>query len=165
MSLQIQTRLVRLWLRLVFRWQREQLDRELAEEIESHRILKQAANDRLGLDPQAARDLSRRQMGNIAVAQEECREMWSFVKVDSLLKDMQFAVRVFARAPGFTAIAVLSLAIGIGGNAAMFSLVDKLLVQPLPYLQPDRLVALRASIRERQYRSSSSIAGRWTSPR
>jgi predicted permease len=130
------------WRRLVFRWQREQFDRELAEEIESHRLLKEAANGRAGLDPDEARHLSRRQMGNVAIAREECREMWSFVQVERLLQDLRFAVRVFARNPGFTAIAVLSLSIGIGGNAAMFSLVDKLLVQPLPYLEPDRLVRL-----------------------
>ena len=142
MSLQVQTRLVRGWRRLAFRWRRDELDRELAEEIESHRLLKQAENGRQGLTPRAARVMSLRQMGNIATAQEECREMRSFVTFDRLFDDLRFAVRMFARTPGFTAIAVLSLAIGIGGNAAMFGLVNKLLIQPLPYREPDRLVRL-----------------------
>ncbi|SPE34620.1 putative Permease [Candidatus Sulfopaludibacter sp. SbA6] len=136
----VQTVVARGWRRLVFRWRRERLYRELAEEIESHRRLKEAENGRAGLTPQAVRDLSRWQMGNIAMAQEECRNMWSFVKLDRLFEDLRYALRLFRRTPAFTAIAVLSLAIGIGGNTAMFSLVDKLLVQPLPYPEPDRLI-------------------------
>jgi putative ABC transport system permease protein len=142
MTPSIQTWLDRAWRRLAFRWRRTQLDRELAEEIESHRLLKEAENSRAGLAPQAARELSNRQMGNIEMAKEDCRDMWSFLKLERLIHDLRFAARLFGRNPGFTAIAVLSLAIGIGGNAAMFTLVDKLLVRPLPYFEPDRLVRI-----------------------
>jgi putative ABC transport system permease protein len=138
----VQTLLVRGWRRLVFRWRRAQLDRELAEEIETHRLLKQAENGRAGLTAQAAGELSGRQMGNISIAQEECRDIWSFVNLDRLLQDLRYAVRYFGRTPGFTAIAALSLAIGIGGNAVMFSLVDKLLVRPLPYPDASRLMRI-----------------------
>ena len=140
MSTSIATLVGRGWRHLAFRWRRAQLDRELAEEIESHRLLKQGENARTGLSVEAARELSNRQMGNVVQAQEECRDMWSFIRLERLMQDLQYAARMFARIPGFTAIAVLSLAIGIGGNAAMFSLVNKLLVRPLPYPHPDRLI-------------------------
>jgi predicted permease len=68
--------------------------------------------------------------------------MWSFMRLERFLQDLRYAARMFARTPGFTAIAVLSLAVGIGGNAAMFSLVDALLVRPLPYPHPDRLIRI-----------------------
>ncbi len=145
------TWLVRVWRRLVFRWRRAELDRDLAEEIEFHRSLHQTANVRAGLLPEAALKLSHRQMGNLTLASEECRDMWSFMRLERFLQDLRYAARMFAHTPGFTAIAVLSLAVGIGGNAAMFSLVDALLVRPLPYPHPGNLIRItgiypRASI-------------------
>jgi predicted permease len=142
MSRIVLTLLTRSWHRILFRWRREQLDSELAEELEFHRQLKQAENHRAGLTLPAAAELSHRQMGNTTIVQEECRDMWSFLRLERLLQDLRHAVRMFGRTPGFTAIAVFSLAVGIGGNAAMFSLVDKLLVRPLPYLEPDRLIRI-----------------------
>lgn len=142
MSTVVPNFLSRGWRRLLFRWRREKLDRELVEEIEFHRLLSQAENQRSGLAAAAAVELSRRQMGNTTLSREECRDMWSFMGLERLRQDIRFAVRAFSRTPSFTIVALLSLALGIGGNAAMFSLVDALLIRPLPYLEPDRLVRI-----------------------
>lgn len=124
--------LIRWWHRAVFRLRRSRLERDLAEELEFHRSQREAANGEVGLAPPAALALSHRQMGNVTLAREECRDLWSFMLLERILQDVRYALRIFLRSPAFTAVVVLTLAIGIGGNVAMFSLVDRLLVRPLP---------------------------------
>ncbi len=132
MGAPIQTRLARIWRRLLFRWRRDQLHRELEEELSFH--LQQKHSELNGL--------SRTDMGNMTLAKEQCRDTWSFMTLERFFQDLRFAFRMYARSPVFTAISVLSLALGIGGNAAMFTLVNTLLVRPLPYTQPDRLIRI-----------------------
>src|SRR5262245_27171786 len=120
----IETRVARWWNRIVFRWRRDQRARELAEEIDFHLEQKRTEHARAGIPLQPAVELSRRQMGNITIAQEDCRDMWSFMRWERLVHDVRHAVRMYGRTPVFTAICILSIVLGIGGNAAMFSLIN-----------------------------------------
>lgn len=134
--------LVRAGQRLRYRRHRARHDAELEEELAFHLEQTRLEHLRAGASSDAARALSLRRMGNMTSAREECRDMWSFLAVEQLGQDLRHAVRMYGRTPGFTAISVLSLALGIGGNAAMLSLVNALLVKPLPYGQPERLTRI-----------------------
>ncbi len=81
-------------------------------------------------------------MGNLTLAKEESRDMWSFLALERLCQDLRYAVRMLGKNPGFTAVAAVSLALGIGGNAAVFSLVNTLLIKPLPYFEPNQLARI-----------------------
>ena len=142
MSRPIRLLVLRSWRRLSFQWRRARLYNDLAEELAFHSSLRQRDNERAGLSPEAASDATSREMGNMTLAKEESRDMWSFVSIERLVQDIRYAVRMFARTPMFTCVAILSLALGIGGNAAMFSLVNTLLIRPLPYFQPEHLIRI-----------------------
>ena len=142
MNVPLHTRLARGWRRIWFRFRRDRMARDLAEEVEFHLEQKRAENRARGLAPLPALELARRQMGNVTIAQEDCLDMWSFLRWERLWQDLRHALRMYGRTPVFTTVCVLSMALGIGGNAAMFSLVNSLLLRPLPYFEPGRLVRI-----------------------
>ena len=95
-----------------------------------------------GMSRDEARRTARRDFGNVALLRERSREVWQWQRLESLLVDLKHVCRRLARAPGFAVTVVLTLAIGIGANTAVFSVLNSVLLRPLPYPEPERLVSL-----------------------
>lgn len=128
--------------RLNFFRRRAALDRELAEEIEFHRAMKEQEHEAHGLPPTEAHQAAQRQMGNLTQAKESSREAWSFPLLEQLAQDVSVALRSLRRDRGFAVVAMLSLALGIGANTAVFTALNAVLLRPLPYPQPQQLYAV-----------------------
>jgi putative ABC transport system permease protein len=120
-------------------------DRELDREVDSHLLLLQDKFVEEGLSLDEARSAARRAYGSVESAKELQRDERSFPLIEQTLRDARFAVRTLLRNPGFTTVAVLTLALGIAANAAIFSIINTVLLHPLPYPNPERLVAVRSS--------------------
>lgn len=134
--------LTSIWLRLKALAKRRQLDRDLSDELQFHREMREASYRAEGLEPEQARDASRRRFGNATALAEACRELWTFASLEALVRDVRYGLRALAKKPSFTAAAVLTLAIGIGATTAIFSVVNAVLIKPLPFPESDRLIAL-----------------------
>jgi predicted permease len=124
---------------------KQKREKELEDEVRSH--LEMAANERIerGEDRKKAEQGARREFRNVGLVKEVTRDIWGWGSLERLMQDLHFGWRMIAKSPGFTVVAVLTLAIGIGANTALFSVVNAVLLNPLPFPEPVQLVALHES--------------------
>jgi len=139
----------------------ESRKRELKNELDSH--LRMAVADRIarGETPEEARTAALREMGNLSLVEEVTREKWRWLRLESLLQDLRYAFRQMLRSPTFAAVVIGTLAVGIGAAAAMFTVVDRLLLEPVPYRNAGQLVSIQVGDEQNAYGATWADIEQW----
>src|SRR5690348_4966721 len=126
-------------------WQIRKRDSDLERELQSDLQLEEEEQREHGIGPEEARYAARRAFGNPSVIREQTREVWSWNRLEILLRDVKISIHTLARQPGFSALAMLVIAIGMGATISLFTVVWSVLLKPLPFDQPEQLVRLYES--------------------
>jgi macrolide transport system ATP-binding/permease protein len=144
-------RLRALLLRLGGLFHKDRRDRDLAEEIESHLQLHLEDNLRAGMSPEDARRQALLKLGGIESTKEAYRDRRSVPVLECVRQDLRYAFRMLRKSPGFTGVAVVTLAFGIGATTAVFSVLDTAVLRPMPVRHPEGLVILRPQLRGERF--------------
>jgi predicted permease len=142
----MKNKLAELGRRLIALFHRRQFDAELEEEIRLHQELREQEQIERGVSPEEARYAAKRRFGNKLVLRDESRDMWGWNWLETFLQDVRYGLRQLRRNPGFTAVVIITLAVAIGANTAIFSVVDAMLLRPLPFRNASSLMALQESV-------------------
>ncbi len=118
---------------------KRRMERDMADELAFHQALLREKLLRQGASPEEAVTATRQRFGNPTRWHERLRELWQFRWLENLLRDVSFSARVLRKAPGFTVVAIVTLALGVGANTTVFSMINGLLLRPLPVPESDRL--------------------------
>jgi predicted permease len=141
-------------------WQSKKRDADLERELRSDLDLEEEEQRERGISPDDARYEALRALGNPALIREQTHAVWAWTWLESLARDLRISLRTLLRAPGFAVIAILVMALGIGANVSLFTVVRGVLLKPLPFLDPDRLVMLYESgLHEDGTAGSSWVSG------
>jgi predicted permease len=129
-------------LRLRSLFRKRRVESELERELRFHFEQQVQENITSGMSDDEARYAAMRRLGGVTQIQEECRDMRRINQLETIWNDLRYAVRILSRAPGFTAVIVLTLALSIGANSAIFSVVEGVLLRPLPFPHPERIIRI-----------------------
>jgi hypothetical protein len=129
-------------------WQIRKRDADLERELRSDLELEEEEQRANGLSAEEARHAARRAFGNTTLIREHIHEAWGWAPVERLLQDARYAMRQLWRSPGFSIVAMMTLALDIGATTAIFTLVYDVMLRPLPFARPDRIVTIEEKVAE-----------------